>query len=546
MGHRPIAICSCPIVLLALAGSIGHQLRAQVPAHAVQVNPVRGIVNPEFVRSGSQLHVVTTVSTGSSRWETIYARSDDGGRTMARSDVVIDAGLPIENFAVDGMSVHVGSDGGAYRPHVVSSFDGGDTWRAATPIGPRGFGTTAPVPVIQADQGIVNCVWLVEAQTGPEVRATRSTDGGVTWSGVTQRIDNGVPSAPAFRQADDGLQVFAAGNVLHVIWRREIEPVGNGSSTFHAIHQRSLDGGATWEPSAQVIAASTLGAAPNEDVLPAAIANGVMLVVLDGMLWRSADQGATWSPTNGHQLARVTGLAADGSIVMVSATVPPWPGSLQLNASADAGQTWRSQPFVIDLTSPATATPHVAGDALFVDVRYAFYPSRVIQSDDLANNWRLLADVGEIVAADADGAILQSYAPPGTVWLSALEAHTALGQGSPGTGGLVPQLDGRGVAGLGRTIELAVSNAAPNALTGYFASFLPTVAVPLGPSTLYLDQPIGLGFVVNSAAGKARLPITLPASAAFAGLRIASQALVVDSGVAAGFAMTRAIETWVD
>ena len=169
-------------------------------------------------------------------------------------------------------------------------------------------------------------------------------------------------------------------------------------------------------------------------------------------------------------------------------------------------------------------------------------------------NWRQVAgDGGRGMWAADDGAlVLGKTGWNGTdvqAWV--LEGHTELGQGSPGTGGVVPTLAGRGLAGLGRTFTLETENARGGAVGACFCAFGPATNTPLGSAVLYLQQPIAtLAFATGGVAGlpgsgTASVPVAVPSSTDFAGLRLLSQAFVVDPAVADGFAATPAIETWI-
>jgi hypothetical protein len=95
------------------------------------------------------------------------------------------------------------------------------------------------------------------------------------------------------------------------------------------------------------------------------------------------------------------------------------------------------------------------------------------------------------------------------------------------------------------SLRHCVRDAQPGALGAWFLTFGAAANVPLGSATLYLQQPIGPSVFLTNATGTASLPVTVPATASFAGLRLASQAFVLDAGAAGGFAATRAIETWI-
>jgi hypothetical protein len=93
---------------------------AQIPSHAVQLNPTAVFNSSRLARNGDVVHAV-----GGSL---LYARSLDGGRTWpVRERTIASAGV-LGSLAVDGDHVHVAVESGAFGPYVVSSHDGGTTW----------------------------------------------------------------------------------------------------------------------------------------------------------------------------------------------------------------------------------------------------------------------------------------------------------------------------------------------------------------------------------------------------------------------------------
>jgi hypothetical protein len=84
-----------------------------------------------------------------------------------------------------------------------------------------------------------------------------------------------------------------------------------------------------------------------------------------------------------------------------------------------------------------------------------------------------------------------------------------------------------------------------------FATFGASASVSIGAATLYLQQPLaGLPFIAGgnlggAGAGTASLPLTVPASTSFVGMRLLTQAFVLDPSAVGGFCATRAVETWI-
>lgn len=553
MSRRAIASFSATGLFPAAAVALllAAPATAQIPAHAVALNPTAGLIEPRLARSGDVLHAVGREIVGAGNYRVRYGRSPDRGRSWPLRELVLATTATPGNLVVDGNDVHVGVDERSFAPHIVSSHDGGLTWLAPLRIEVPATGVFTRAPLLHAAGGVVNAVWLASTPTGPGVFTRRSTDGGATWSATATRLDVGAPTAPpTIQKYDDDLRVFGDGTAVHVFWCRIIEQ-GPSQQEYHACHQRSLDGGASWLPAVTVVATTTQIPLTGEAVQPAAMGAGAVFVASAETLHRSVDQGASWQVVAGLSLGaasrRIYDIAADGADVFAFARQF---SAIATNASADAGTTWRASPYLIPLSvSNVPLQAAVAGGALFLSVFYPttpFVSPAVVQSDDRCDNWRLLASGATLAFADADGGVAVAYGP-GTITLHAfvVEGHTTLGQGSPGTGGLVPTLRGGGLVGLGRTFALQVGDALPGAPVGVLFAFGPTTAIPFGPATLYLAQPLGPVLLTTSAAATAALAIGVPASPSLAGLRLASQAFVLDAGVAAGFAATRAVESWV-
>lgn len=535
--------------LTALIFPFGGVLVGQIPAHAVALDPTVGFFEaPQVVRSGESVHAVGWQPTSAGIRTIYYSRSDDGGRTWPVRESMISVANQrgLISLAADGDDVHIGFDPGNWMPHVVSSRDRGNTWQPPAAIGGQGFGTTAPTPTVRAFGARVNALWFAEVGgLGRVLWSARSLDRGVTW-GQPQRIDGGAPSAWAIDQRDEDLRVLGDGAALHVVWRRGIR-TGTSQWTYHTLHQRSLDGGVTWLAAPTVVASTTIEGL-EEPPQPAAVGGGAVLVASGSQVLRSLDQGNTWQAVAWPGLLsgawRVYDLAADGANVLAIGRSNAG-NTLLVNASGDAGTTWRHTPYAIAVPT-LTPTPfraHVGGSALLVTVEFRQFPWTVIQSDDGANSWRI-AGQGTVLAADADGAFLASIAASDW-WIWPHGGHSVHGVGTAGSGNVVPRLAGRGFAGIGRQFDLAVTLARPTSPVAWFASPGPLTAVPVGSATRYLTQPVALASSLTSSAGEAALSLTVPANPALAGLRIASQAFVFDPAVAAGFTATRAVETWI-
>jgi len=197
---------------------------------------------------GTTIHLCYA-NFGASPNELRYTRSTDGGQTWAPTRVIDRSGNGCV-FASDGRGIlHLAwSRGGGIQG--FRSTDGGTTWSGAILVGPAPF-SSAPdqragsLPMIAADQrpgnGNVYAVWTANDGAGSwDVRFSRSTDSGVTWSAATS-----VNDVITNRQFMPGIGVDASGTV-HVSWYDN----RTGRMTYR--YSFSSDGGLTWAPSVRV------------------------------------------------------------------------------------------------------------------------------------------------------------------------------------------------------------------------------------------------------------------------------------------------------
>jgi len=527
--------------LSLLSATVG--LLAQVPPHATQLNPSASLLQPTLVRSGDTVHVIG-ITGGLNPGFVHYARSSDGGRTWPLREVPIGHAGALGPCRCEGDRVHVVVSSYWVGPYVISSHDGGTTWMPPVRVSLQLNSQFVSSVGMHVHGNTVNVVW-VEPRAGGAVWANRSLDGGITWQANDTNLDVG-PGAGAGNSA----QLLGEGSVLHAFWTR--------TPAMFMVHQRSLDGGATWLPAAQVVSAAPFWRAISSASLMIA-ADAVPSGAFALQVRRSLDQGTTWTPVTGHGIADMLDFAIAGQTVLAVGKVGPWPVvTIQLNVSTDGGISWWPVPYTIPATRPLAATARVVGDALFMNITF---PSgggaalgAVIQSDDLGASWRAIngeAGLGLWTFTDSSFVVTKSSLNGTEVFAYVMEGHTVLGQGTAGTGAIVPVLRGQGLPGLGRTFSLDVESTRGGSVGAYYVTFGATATLSLGAATLYLQQPIGPFVFMTSGApgapgvGTANLPVTVPTSPSFAGLRLLSQAFVLDPVAPDGFAASRAVETWI-
>jgi len=124
------------------------------------------------------------------------------------------------------------------------------------------------------------------------------------------------------------------------------------------------------------------------------------------------------------------------------------------------------------------------------------------------------------------------------------------GTGKPGSGGLVPALDGLGRALIGESFQLDVTGGY-GAAVGAFIVGTTTGATPLFGGTLLVGLPAEaiatvLGGVAGVAgAGQLSLSLSLPTSTAFVGLPLFFQLLSIDPGATGSVSMSNGVELWI-
>lgn len=507
---------------------------AQLPPTALRVDPVTQWYQALLGRDGDTLHLVGTESTSSSGVSVRYSRSTDAGRTWSICDQQLGSNTFASCLAVVGSRVFVACDNGGFR-NLLASYDGGGTWQSALVL-PTGSGAVR----IHGSGSVVNalCVGSGYASTRG-VYLVRSLDGGVTW---TPPVDLSIGLPTSSSATETALQIVANGATIHVFWNHR-------TPTLHLAHQRSLDGGATWLPAAQWLA--------NAPLVGAGLGAGRLLVQAGSTLWTSTNDGATWSPLPGHGLAFPISLAMDGAEVLAIEAAPTTPPLLRTASSSDAGLTWTVAATTFPADSATVVEASVCGQARFVrHFVTGGNPGDMVleQSDDGGATWRTVlggASAGFLPGRDG-GLVLTQDANSAGMWAWVLEGHTRYGTGNAGTGGAVPTLSGRGLAGLGHTFRLELANACGGSLAAFVLGFSYGTGPFLGPHTrLWLLQPVTQVMALTTGApgqrgvGTASHSVLVPNSVSFVGLMLASQCFVVDPGAPDGFCATESRQSWI-
>ena len=356
------------------------------------------------------------------------------------------------------------SSGGAHAIVAGASVDGGVHWsRTAIPFtrcaggglaNGGNYERTSNPWIAFAPDGTVHLIALafdgqvLQPGSVSAVLASRSTDGGATWSPTTTLILDG---SDAFNDKGAVTADPIDAHFVYVVWDR-LSASGFGPSYF----ARSTDGGASWEP-ARAIYDPGLNNQTIGNVL-VVLPNGILVdlfteldaagTTFSGFLAviRSMDNGATWSapihvadllavgtrdpdsgaPVRDSALLGEIAVGVDGSLDVVwqdSRFTSGAHDGIALSRSNDGGLTWSAPVRVNSSASVPAFSPmvHVRGDGAIGVTYYDFRPNTSDRTTLLTDYW---------LARSADGANWQEtqVAAPFDVALAPLTS-------SPGAGG---------------------------------------------------------------------------------------------------------------
>ena len=502
-------------------------LPAQVPAHAVPLTFAPDFPALKVLQIGDSVHLAGGV---------YYNRSLDGGRTwpvfppvpslQEISDVASGPGylLTCGRFQDFG--------GGTLYPAVARSTDGGSTW--TQPLTLDSYSSTDMRLAI--DGANVVAVWLHSFYYSVWTR--RSGDGGLTWSPAIRLDQPGGPYGTLGYPT-----VIGDGPHVQVFW------LGTGS-TATLLQQESLDGGQTW-----LTAARTRQLASGAFTLAGA---GYDLFLVDGAAAAHVTHngGVTWSNVAIPGMQATYHVAVDGqTVVVVGGANTAGVFSFLVDVSTDGGVTWQANPWPFVPASPLTARVYAAAGSVYAQFASASGAGeRLFHSPDQGATWRDLGGYAHFFAPGPRRNLQIARVALGT---GALQyafvgcGYTLRGSGSPGTGGIAPELHLAGLPHLGATVDFAVGSAVGGSIGLLGVASAPPAGVPFGSATIWLQGPIATATIVTSGAigaagaGTAAVAVTVPNVPALVGANLTAQALVVDGAAAEGFTVTNAIEVWM-
>jgi hypothetical protein len=303
------------------------------------------------------------------------------------------------------------SDSGAAALLTGCTFDGGKTWTHSSVPYSRCTGGTlerASDPWIAfAPDGTVHQIGLAfnESDATKAILASRSTDGGRTWSApIALQSD----TSPQF--AMDKETITADPNdprFVYAVWDRLDGPLNPPTDATHGPtwFARSTDGGQTWEAARQIYAPGSFFQTIGNQIVVLPSGRLVNLFSLDSVEGSTAfmaevivsdDHGSTWSTPIDVKLEEPAGvvvsrwkepvrtgdvvpsIAVDASTAQIyvaweNARSGPAPGSpegIALSRSDDGGATWSKPVFVNGEPQVQAFTPVVSAANGVVAVSY--------------------------------------------------------------------------------------------------------------------------------------------------------------------------------
>jgi hypothetical protein len=335
------------------------------------------------------------------------------------------------------------SNGGSRALVSAVSFDGGTTWqRTLLPMSRCGGATSGSAGDFErvsdpwvdiGPDGTAHVLGLVfsgaSLQPGSSsgLAASRSTDGGITWS-LPQLIAQ--DGASFFNDKDTLTADSTDARFVYVVWDR-IDSAGHGP----AMLARSIDGGMNWEPARPIFTPSSTGVSQTLGnrivVLAGGIERGTLIDVFNQIdtvngistsrvgLVRSADHGLTWSapiyvaalqsvgarnPEGGAPIRDGADLptvaaAPDGSLWVAWQDARFSSGAhdaIAISRSTDGGRTWTAPVAINKVASVAAFTPTlvVRADGLVGVMHYDLRNNTPNTATLIADAWLLTSRDG--------------------------------------------------------------------------------------------------------------------------------------------------------
>ena len=192
------------------------------------------------IDSSDRIHVVWQGGAPNGDAEIFYKYSVDGGMTWStikRLTWSIGWSLGPNITSDSGSGIHLvwyDNNPGNLEIFYKGSTDSGNTWSGLKRLTWNTGNSSRPSITIDSSGGI-HVVWDDDSLGNDEIFYKNSTDGGVTWSGITRMTWNWGQSYGPSILADNG-------GKIHILW--EDFPIAGGNKEI--FYKNSSDGGITW------------------------------------------------------------------------------------------------------------------------------------------------------------------------------------------------------------------------------------------------------------------------------------------------------------
>ncbi len=511
--------------------------------------------------SGDSVYV-SWIDTRNGSRDIYFNCSPDRGATWLDADVWLNTHHPdpasadFPRVAASGDSVYVtwqDTRNGQADIYMNRSLDSGATWETDD----IRLDTDAPgarcswVPQIAAFEDSVYVIWSdLRNQAFPlrlptDIYFNRSLDRGATWLASDIRLDTELPSLGSSRFH----RIAASRDSVYVTW------LDNRNGFRDIYFNRSLDGGSTWLSSDMRLETSLPGSTRSEDPQIAAAGDAVYVTWSDSRIdpsligWdiyfnRSLDGGSTWLASDlrldtdlpGVASSRVPQIAASGAKVYVTwhdgRHSPPFAflHEVYFNYSQDAGSTWLDSDVRLNTNPPG-----------FFDSEY---PQIAASGDSVYVTWTDRRNGPNPLGFRQD--------PGFDIYFNIPFGAQPYGEGTLGTGDIIPRLEGTDSLTLGNTFTLSIKNG----LGGAFGLLAlgarnSKASIPFAGGSLLLDpidhaMPILLNGTAGVAgAGTLDIEFNIPVDNAFLGFNVNFQAGLLDPSAVEGLSLSNAVETWI-
>ncbi len=181
-------------------------------------------------------------------WRIRFSKSTDQGTTWKKSqEISFGRWACYPRIAASGDTIYVVYYSLDDNIYLSRSTDLGETWEDMGKINDLTTGERRYQAIGVSPEGTIGCAWYDWSSGECEIRFTRSTDGGNSWS-PSIRISDQFSQDPVKGETKLNI-LFRSWNLIYAIWSDE-RSGANGSWDIYCTY--STDGGSTWIPEIRV------------------------------------------------------------------------------------------------------------------------------------------------------------------------------------------------------------------------------------------------------------------------------------------------------